>query len=171
MMSLLRKSPYELNLNAFSAIGRDWMLITAEKDDGSINTMTASWGMMGELWGLPAVTVFIRPQRYTREFVDSNVCFTLSFFDGQKKALGLLGSRSGRDCDKISEAGLHPVSIDGQPGFAEARLTLICRKLYTSRLEPEQFLDAGIARKHYPEQDYHYVYVAQVLDAWEKTAE
>ncbi len=164
-MALEKRSLYELQINPFTAIGRDWMLITAEKD-GKINTMTASWGMLGVLWNKPVAQIFIRPQRYTKEFVDHNDLFTLSFFSGHKQALSILGTKSGRDCDKIAEAGLHPISVDGQPGFEEARMTLVCKKLYTDILEPQHFLDPAIAQANYPESDYHTAYIAQILNVW-----
>ena len=96
-----------MEMKPFEKIGSQWMLISAEKD-GKVNTMTASWGGVGVLWGKNVVTVYIRPQRYTKEFVDANDTFTLSFFDGNyMKELGYLGKVSGRDEDKIAKSGLH----------------------------------------------------------------
>ena len=59
-----------LNENAFQMIGKDWLLLTAKKD-GKVNTMTASWGGVGVMWGKQVAFLFIRPQRYTKEFVDA----------------------------------------------------------------------------------------------------
>ena len=67
-----------LQAEPFAMIGKQWMLITAEKG-GRVNTMTASWGGLGVLWGQDVALVFIRPQRYTREFVEAAGRFTLSF--------------------------------------------------------------------------------------------
>ena len=76
---LKKVEPKELDFNVFSAIGDQWMLITAgDKED--CNTMTASWGGLGILWGSPIAIAYIRPQRYTKEFVDREEYFTLSFF-------------------------------------------------------------------------------------------
>ena len=92
--------PKTLDLNVFSAIGEQWMLITAGDRD-NCNTMTASWGGLGVIWGAPAATAYIRPQRYTKEFVDNSDYFTLSFFpEAYRKELALCGSKSGRDVDK-----------------------------------------------------------------------
>ena len=97
--------PKTLNQNVFSAIGEQWMLITAGTAD-RCNTMTASWGGLGVIWGAPAATCYIRPQRYTKEFVDQEEYFTLSFLgEESRKALQLCGSKSGRDTDKIKECG------------------------------------------------------------------
>ena len=54
-----------LDLNAFKKIGLDWMLVTAGDENGW-NTMTASWGYAGVIWGKNAFQVVIRPQRYTK---------------------------------------------------------------------------------------------------------
>lgn len=71
--------PEELNENVFSLINEDWMLVAASKD-GKTNAMTASWGGMGILWGKRVAFVFVRPQRYTKEFIDAGEKLSLSFF-------------------------------------------------------------------------------------------
>ena len=102
-----------LNFNPFTKIGSEWMLITAGGESGC-NTMTASWGGLGVLWGKNVATCYIRPQRYTKKFVDANDTFTLSFYGPEyKQALSICGSKSGRDCDKVKEAGLTPYFTDG----------------------------------------------------------
>ena len=108
------------NVNPFQRIGQDWMLISAKKE-GKVNTMTASWGMMGVFWGKNVVTVGIRPQRFTKEFVDAGDTFTLTFFDGERKQeMGYLGKVSGRDEDKISKVNFHVVETEeGEPTFEE----------------------------------------------------
>ena len=96
-----------LNISPFTAIGDDWMLVTAGDQD-SHNTMTASWGGLGVLWGAPVATCYIRQSRYTKEFVDASQTFTLSFLDPARyrRELGYLGRVSGRDEDKIAACGL-----------------------------------------------------------------
>ena len=97
--------PKTLDKNIFSAIGDQWMLITAGTAD-RCNTMTASWGGLGVIWNAPSATCYIRPQRYTKEFVDREDYFTLSFFgEEHRKALQLCGSKSGREVDKVKECG------------------------------------------------------------------
>ena len=95
-MSFKEIKPEELNFNPFTRIGSDWMLLTAGTED-KFNTMTASWGGAGVFWGKPAVTCYIRPQRYTKEFIDKEELFSVSFLkDGHRDALKLCGSVSGR---------------------------------------------------------------------------
>ena len=54
-----RIDPKELDQNVFSMIGEQWMLVTAGTAE-RCNTMTASWGGLGVLWGKPVATVYIR---------------------------------------------------------------------------------------------------------------
>ena len=107
--------PEELDKNVFHMIGREWLLVTAEKA-GKVNTMTASWGGVGVMWGRNVAFIVIRPQRYTKEFVDAGDYFTITFFDGYKKELGVLGSKSGRDGDKITEVNFDKEEVENQDG-------------------------------------------------------
>ena len=96
----------ELNKNAFKLIGKDWMLITSGTEE-KLNTMTASWGGLGVIWNTNVSFIFVRPQRYTFEFLEENDYYTLSFFgDEYKKVLSYCGKNSGRNVDKISATGL-----------------------------------------------------------------
>lgn len=149
--------------NAFKLIGADWMLITAGNIK-SFNTMTASWGTLGELWNKKICTCFIRPVRHTYTFIEKVNYFTLSFFDEQHRdVLKLCGSKSGRDVDKVAETGITPVeSGSGSVYFAEAQLVLECKKIYTHDLDPENFLDPKI-HDEYPQKDYHRMYVGEVV--------
>lgn len=153
----------DLEFNPFTRIGSDWMLITAG-DESKFNTMTASWGGAGVLWGKNVVTCYIRPQRYTKEFVDASDTFTLSFFGpGHRDALNLCGSVSGRDCDKAAEAGLTPYHTDGTTAFREAELILVCRKLYQDEMPPENFIAKENDAKWYPNHDYHTMYIGEIV--------
>lgn len=154
----------ELNLNPFTKIGSQWMLVTAG-DETKFNTMTASWGGMGVLWGKNVVTTYIRPQRYTKEFIDAKDTFSLSFYGPEyKKALNLCGSISGRDCpDKVAQAGLTPYFVDGVPAFEEAEMILVCKKLYQDAMPPENFIEKENDEKWYPDKDYHIMYISEIV--------
>lgn len=154
----------ELNIHPVKEISDGWMLLTAGTE-GSYNTMTCSWGHIGSLWGCANGTAicYVRPQRYTKEFVDREPLYTLCFFPEEyKKQLSYLGSHSGRDEDKVANAGLTPVFGDGFTYFAEAKLVLVCRKLYQATLTEEGFLDKSILQKHYPSRDLHDMYIGQI---------
>lgn len=156
-------APEALQDNVFKLIGDDWMLITAG-NELSFNTMTASWGGLGILWHKPVSYSFVRPSRYTFEFMEKGNIYTFSFFTEEyRKALNLLGSKSGRDGDKISEAGLTPVPVEhGAVSFKEARLVVVSKKMYQQDLNPDNFCEPEIAT-HYPKKDYHRMYVGEII--------
>ena len=160
--------PKSLNQNVFSVIGDQWMLITAGTRE-QCNTMTASWGGLGILWGKPVATVYIRPQRYTLEFVEREDKFTLCFFGEEyRKALSLCGSKSGRDIDKVKECDFTVETEDGAPYFAEADLVLVCKKAYWQDMDPTHFLDGEIDGKWYPQKDYHRIFIGEIETALKK---
>lgn len=154
--------PEELQKNPFQMIGKEWLLVTAEKE-GKANTMTASWGGVGIMWGKPVAYVFIRPQRYTKEFVDAGDHFSLSVLgEDYRKTLNYFGTVSGRDEDKIAKSGLHVAHENGTPYFEEANTVLVCRKLYAQPYDPACFIDKSCDEKWYPNKDYHTMYIAEI---------
>jgi flavin reductase (DIM6/NTAB) family NADH-FMN oxidoreductase RutF len=160
-MSFKEVKPESLTDNPFTLIGKDWMLITAGIP-GSFNTMTASWGGLGVLWERKVACCFVRPTRYTYEFMERSQNFTLSFFEERlRKILSFCGSHSGRDTDKIKGSGLTPVNDGGYMYFSEARLVLFCRKIYFQDISPDCFLDPKIDEM-YPQRDYHRMYVGEI---------
>jgi flavin reductase (DIM6/NTAB) family NADH-FMN oxidoreductase RutF len=167
-MKLNKINPEEIGDNPFTLIGTDWMLITGGVIK-SFNTMTASWGGLGVLWNKRVCYIFVRPTRYTYEFIEQRDVFTLSFFEEEyRNALNFCGTKSGRNVDKIAKTGLSPVEDQsGAVYFDEARLVLVCKKIYFQNIIPEQFLDPEID-KNYPEKDYHRMYVGQILQAYRK---
>lgn len=163
-MGFVEKDIHELSFNVFDKINKEWMLITAGTQS-DCNTMTASWGGLGNFWNnKPVITTYIRPQRYTKEFVDANETFTVSFLgEKYRDALTLLGRVSGRDNpNKIKDAGLTPIRIGDTAGFDEADMIFVCRKLYMSEIRPENFIQKKLDAANYPEKDYHYVYISEI---------
>jgi len=155
--------------NVFNEIGKRWMLITAEKD-GKVNTMTASWGGMGILWEMPVAYVFVRPQRYTQEFLAVADRFTASFYSEEhRRALNLCGIKSGRDLDKIAEAGLKTIRDErGFVYFEQSEDVLCLKKLYVQQLDKSCAANKELFEKHYPIDDFHYMYIAEVEDYLKK---
>ncbi len=143
-----------------------WLLLTAgDFAAGSYNTMTVSWGSLGVMWNVPFAQVVVRPGRHTFNFIDRLPTFTLcAFAERYRPALQRLGTKSGRDGDKIAESGLtpQPSSAVAAPGFAEAELVLECRKIYSDDLDPARFLDPAINR-NYPAKDYHRFYFGEIV--------
>ncbi|CAK7055138.1 flavin reductase family protein [Fusobacterium varium] len=153
----------EINENTFEMIGKKWMLVTAEKKSGEVNTMTASWGGLGVLWRKNVAFIFIRPQRFTKGFVDEAEKFSLTFFDeSYRKQLSYLGTASGKDENKIEKAKLTVEHENGAPIFKEAETVIICRKLYAQPLEEQFFIDKDSDKECYPDKDYHVMYVGEI---------
>ena len=140
----------ELKDNMFHAIGKEWMLVT--------------------LWGKPVAFIFIRPERYTYEFIEAGETLTLSFLgEAHKDIHKICGSQSGRNIDKVAATGLKPqVTPDGNIAYEQARLTLECRKLYADMIKPEQFLDASLIDKWYGEGhgNFHKMYIVEIQHVW-----
>lgn len=155
-------NPVQLQDNVFQIIDKEWMLITAGTPE-KYNMMTASWGGFGILWGRQVCFCVVRPHRYTYEFMEKQDAFTLTFFTPEYRGmLGTYGSKSGRDIDKMTAAGLTPlVGESGGIYFREARLVLECKKLYYQDLDPANFLDPKI-HDNYPDKDYHRMYIGQI---------
>ena len=150
----------------FHLFDKEWMLLTAGNfSKEKFNTMTISWGSLGVMWNRPFVQVVARPTRYTHDFLEASDSFTLSAFpETFRGALRYIGSRSGREGNKILEAHLTPVAstcIDS-PTFAEAELVIECQKIYRDELKSDLFLDPSIEH-NYPNKDYHTIYFGEIL--------
>ena len=153
-----------LTMNAYNAFHYDWALATAGTMDCH-NTMTIGWGGIGCLWSKPVATVFIRPNRYTYEFMEREDYFTVSFYaEDYRDALKLLGRKSGRDGDKIAEAGLHAEPIGSSVTFKEARLTLLCRKIYHHDLDAEAMDPASRDTFYAPDNPIHRMYIGEIVE-------
>lgn len=157
----------EIELKPFHKLDKEWALLSAG-GPGTYNTMTVSWGFLGTVWGQPSAVIMVRPQRYTREFIEREAYYSLSFFDGgHMKELSILGSTSGRDGDKIAKTGLTALfdPVTGAPYFRQAGLVLICEKLYVQDMKPENFIATDIISEVYPKEDFHRLYIGRVVTA------
>jgi flavin reductase (DIM6/NTAB) family NADH-FMN oxidoreductase RutF len=170
-MSVEKLEPFDwrsFRENPSRLISEDRMLVTAGKID-HWNTMTASWGGFGSLWGMDVAFIFVRPSRYTYGFLEREEGFALSFFGADMRgALDICGSKSGRTTDKAKAAGISPRELaSGRVSFDEARLAIACRKVYAQDLAAASFLDHAISG-NYPNGDLHRLYVGKIEGAWKK---
>ncbi len=153
----------QFNTEIFSQFDKKWALLTAGKEE-DFNTMTISWGGLGTIWNKPVATVYVRESRYTHQYMDREEYFTVSFYpEACRKVLGVLGSKSGRDMDKIHESGLTPRKAGESVSFEEAEVTLVCRKLFMQRMDIDR-LPEDIAKSLYADQDAHDLYIGEVVD-------
>ena len=153
----------EFTTDIFSAFDKKWALLTAG-DMNDFNTMTISWGGLGTIWGRPTATVYVRTSRYTHEFMDRSDYFTVSFYPEEyRKTLTVLGTKSGREIDKMRSSGLTPVAAGQGVSFAEAERTLVCRKMYMQPLDVAR-MPEEIARALYAKDAPHDMYLGEVLE-------
>ncbi|MBO4394917.1 MAG: flavin reductase [Eubacterium sp.] len=147
----------------FSQFDKKWALLTAGTID-NYNMMTISWGGFGTLWSKPVATVYVRTSRYTHEFMDNNDYFTISFYPEQyKKMLGVMGSKSGRDMDKMNDSGITAMEVSGSVSFEEAEVTFVCRKLFKQELAVEN-MPTDVAESLYAGDAPHDMYIGEVVD-------
>ncbi len=148
---------------SFEIYNKKWALLTAgDRDD--FNTMTISWGGLGTIWGTKVTTVYVRPNRYTYKFMESNDYFTVSFYGEEfRKDLTTLGRTSGRDGDKISKTSLKPKFLDRSVTFQQAEITLLCKKIYCQDMDlssvPQDAKDI-----YYTDEPMHKMYIGKVID-------
>lgn len=155
--------PALLTAKPFTMFDKDWALLSAGNEE-KCNSMIVSWGAAGTLWGRPCAFAFVRPQRYTFEFMEREELFTLSFYSpDQHPAIAPFGSKSGRDCDKYDLTGISPVPVDGTVFTEGAKSVLVCRKIAKQDIDPSGFLDPTIAPDCYPANDYHRLYVGEIV--------
>ncbi len=165
---------HEMKLNPFDLVGKDWLALAAGNETDGCNAMTVAWGQFGSIWKrnghpgyLPTAICYVRPTRYTRQFVDKEDLFTLNHFPAAyRKALGYIGSHSGRNENKLANAGLTPVYTDGTVTCKEADLVFVCRKIYAQTLQEECFTDKELIDTNYPQRDFHTMYIGEILKVY-----
>ncbi len=153
----------EFSTDILNVFNRQWALLTAGTEE-RFNTMTISWGGLGIIWNKPVATVYVRTSRYTHDFMDENEYFTVSFYPEEyRKALGVLGSKSGRDMDKMHDSGLTPVSVGASMSFREAEVTQACKKLYRQLLYVNA-MPEDVARDLYEGDAPHDMYIGEIVE-------
>lgn len=161
-------APADFVTGPFHLLNDRWMLLTAgEAKPGRYNTMTISWGGMGVLWDMPVAWTVVRPDRRTHEFMEASPDFTMAAFpDELHQALELCGRTSGREVDKVAQAGLtiQEATTVGSPGFVEADLLIECRKIHVQGLDAAGFIDRRIHDAQYGAgEPYHRFFIGQIV--------
>lgn len=172
----------EKEYTIFEMFHKQWALATAGNID-NFNTCTIGWGNLGTLWTRSqkgaTVTIYVHPSRYTCDFLKDNDTFTVSFFDEKhKKELAYLGSRSGRNEDKVKNVGFTPVETHNSVTFKEAKFTFVCKKLYQHEISKEnlaqEIIDYYVNKpQSFPLDENgdwhaHYLFIGEIIDVIEK---
>lgn len=153
-------------------LGKGILLTT--KSGEKVNSMTIGWGFLGIQWGKPVFVVLVRESRYTKQMLEENPEFTVNVPLGSidKNILGVCGTKSGRDMDKIAQLGLtleegQTVSV---PAIRELPLTLECKVIYKQDQDPKAISPEDDARYYAKgtanEGDYHTAYYGQITAAY-----
>ncbi|MEG2176610.1 MAG: flavin reductase [Oscillibacter sp.] len=156
--------------NVYAAFGSQNALLTAG-DKTKCNTMTIGWCQLGRVWGIPVCTVYVRPERYTYQFMEAHDYFTVSVLpDSQQKTMQLCGSKSGRDVDKIKACGLTLRYGPGDaPYFEEAEWVLVCKKLYVQDMQLDCILNQDHILPYYGKKGgLHRIYTGEVAAAYQQ---
>lgn len=164
-MHVFQNYPIEmLECNPFTKFGKEWALVSVSSKEID-NAMTISWGGMGVLWGKNVLFVFLRDSRFTKELIDKNEFFSLTFLDETyRDALSYCGSHSGKDENKIKNAGLSVAKKFDIPYIDEGNLVFLCRKLSATRITNESFISPEIEKTWYKDGDMHTMYVAEIME-------
>lgn len=168
-MKKIRMELKDLKLDAFDLTQRCILVTAGTYKDKKYNTMTVNWGFFGTMWYDPSVLLVIRPSRYTYDFLKKQNDFTLTILPEEYKYVyAIMGSKSGRDSNKMQESRLTAIESDmvESPSFQEACLTLECKVKYIGDLQPEGILDKEIVKRDYPDGNYHKMIIGSIVSAW-----
>ena len=164
-MQRIAKDVWEFSARPLAMWEKDWFLLSAgDFAARKFNSMVISWGATGVMWGRPFVMCVVRPQRYTHEFMEQYDTFSLCAFPTElRKVLDVLGTKSGRDIDKIAGSGLTPISASSiaSPIYDEARLAIECRKIYFDDFKPKHFIADYIKGMY--KKDFHRMYFGEIV--------
>jgi flavin reductase (DIM6/NTAB) family NADH-FMN oxidoreductase RutF len=133
-------SPEEVSDNVFTLVGKIFPVITAGKQD-RFNSMTASGGGLGILFKKPTTWCILRADRFTLEMIQKEQTYTMSYFPNEyREQIVFLGSKSGRDTEKMKEVELTVIQTpSGNISFKEARLIFECKLTEVTTANPDDF--------------------------------
>jgi flavin reductase (DIM6/NTAB) family NADH-FMN oxidoreductase RutF len=175
MLNFKSVSPQDISMKPVHLFGKVTPLLCAGTPD-NFNSMIIGWGSVGYIWGLPFASVYVRPTRYTFEFIERNMYFSINCFsENAKDALADQGTKSGRDIDKMHYPGLTPLFSYEAPCFNEANLIIICRKMYTQMMQPELLCGdykTDVLNKYYStgesKQNFHMIFYGEIMHVLDK---
>jgi len=141
---------------------KDGCLLTSGNIN-DFNTMTIGWGMIGTIWRKKTFIVYVKPTRYTYNYMENNDYFTVSFYKEQyKEAMVYLGTKSGRDTNKVKDMNFHPVPLNNSVTFKEAYCTILCKKYYYTDINQKNVPEEAIDR-YYKDNCLHRVYYGEII--------
>lgn len=148
-------------------LSNNWALVTSGASD-NYNMMTVNWGGIGFLWNKPVLFIFIRPERYTFEFIEKYDYFSLSFLkDNFSNVHEVCGMQSGRYINKIKETNLNPIiTKNGCMLFEESILSVECKKIYSHQMSQMNYENHEFHSMIKDKGSDHKMYIAEIIDIW-----
>ena len=145
-------------------------------DKNSYNSMIIGWGLIGAAWQKPLFIVYVKPDRYTYQFMEKTTYFTFNFFrkDLYKKFVPY-GNKSGREINKEEISGTHIKFLDnGGNTFEEAEEVYVCKMMAKSHLEHENIAPEIIefyekaSTAFNQSKEPHGIYIGEIIEHYKR---
>lgn len=148
-------------------LSNNWALVASGTTD-NYNVMTVNWGGIGFLWNKPVIFIFIRPERYTYEFIEKYDYFSLSFLkDDFSKVHEICGMKSGRYINKAKEADLKPIITQNDCIlFEQSKISVECKKIYSHQMSQSNYENNEFHSMIKAKGSDHKMYIAEIVDIW-----
>jgi len=166
-------SPEDISDNVFKLVGKDFFAVTAGKEE-QYNSMIGSGGGLGMLFKKPTTWCLIRADRYTLEMIQKEQTYTMSYFPNEyKEQVLFLGSKSGRDSEKMKEVDLTSIQTPSRDiSFKEAGLIIECKLTALTTANPSDFHSQEskdyINEAYKEERDYRKYLFGEITHVWVK---
>lgn len=149
-------------------VGKDMGIFTAGTREHH-NGCTVMYGAVGMIWSKPAYFVFIKPERYTWNFVKESKYFTVSYFPKELNHIHkIYGFKSGRDTDKEKEAGITPEFLEHGVGYKEAKEIYVCKIIYVEQMRRDLEPSDVVAKYNDPKDiiygESHNMIIGEIVD-------
>ncbi|MCX7953740.1 MAG: flavin reductase [Bacteroidales bacterium] len=133
---------------------------------GHFNSMTIGWINIGRLWHRHTLLVYVRPTRYTYEFIEKYEYFSVNFFEEKySDIIDFFGTYSGRSVDKMNYNKLTPIDYNNKAVYyKESFLKIICKKIYSFDIKKENFLNKSIITHYYSDNNFHRAYIGEIIE-------
>lgn len=163
--------PTALKENIFKIFNEDYAVVTSGKAE-DYNSMVASFGGVGILYGNPVTWLYLRANRYTLQYIRDNGSYTLCFFDEPyKEKIMHFGTSSGRGTDKMNTHSLtSTLTPAGWVGYKEARLIIECDLTQVTTVSPDDVFTqdgkAFVIEGYEDAGDYHKLVYGTISNIW-----
>jgi flavin reductase (DIM6/NTAB) family NADH-FMN oxidoreductase RutF len=142
------------------------LLLVAGNGKDKNNIMTIGWMQIGVLWKEPAISIAVRPSRYTFNLLQEFDGFTINAMSEKyKDEIAFCGAKSGAFCDKFKETKLKVINSAKIQAYLlkDAEFSLECKIMHRTYVDPDKLNDIILAR-YYANQNFHEIITAAILN-------